>query len=391
MSNSDPTQPDSPLTEPAVATPLPRALPAHSPSLSKCRVRDEVRWRVRWHETGRIKRKFFTGRESADAFITRLRGETITARTRLAALPQDEQETLWRAYTIAQERNLNLVDLLTLAEKQTPVQDAPSIKSVITEMLATKLKAGRAQGYLNIFRTVLDQFAKGRESKPINQFTLPEIEKFIESKNIAYRSTIRARLSTLFQFALRRGYRLDNPCARLENITIAARTPEILKLKEIRSCLKWFKKHPRSMAWFVLSSFAGLRPEEAAKTTWAMINFAEGWIRVEAQTSKIRQRRVVYPPPMALAWLQAAKKSKAALPLPPQQLKRARKQLRALLRWKKWKHDCTRHTAASYWLAHAGSTATVATALGHSESILRKHYMALVTKADAEKFWKLAP
>jgi len=70
MSNSDPTQPDSPLTEPPVATPLPRERPAHSPSLTKCRVRDEIRWRVRWHETGRIKRKFFTGREAAEAFVT---------------------------------------------------------------------------------------------------------------------------------------------------------------------------------------------------------------------------------------------------------------------------------------------------------------------------------
>ncbi|MEI6196091.1 MAG: hypothetical protein WCS42_17360, partial [Verrucomicrobiota bacterium] len=262
---------------------------------------------------------------------------------------------------------------------------------VIAEMLATKRNAGRAPGYLNIFRSVLDQFVKGRECQPINQFTLPEIEKFIETKNLAYRSTIRARLSTLFQFALRRGYRLDNPCARLENITLAARTPEILTLKEIRQCLTWFKTHPRPMAWFVLSAFAGLRPEEAAKTTWAMINFKEGWIRVEAQTSKIRQRRVVYAPPMAMAWLQAAKKRKAILPLPPLILKRARKDLRAVLGWKAWKHDCTRHTAASNWLAHCGSTATVATALGHSESVMRKHYMALVTKADAEKFWQLAP
>ena len=48
-----------------------------------------------------------------------------------------------------------------------------------------------------------------------------------------------------------------------------------------------------------------------------------------------------------------------------------------------------RHSAASYWLADCGSAATVATALGHSDSVLKKHYMALVTKADAEKFWKL--
>ena len=62
---------------------------------------------------------------------------------------------------------------------------------------------------------------------------------------------------------------------------------------------------PHSILAFELKllNFAGLRPEEAAKTTWAMINFKEGWIRVEAQTSKIRQRRVVYAPPMAMAWL----------------------------------------------------------------------------------------
>ena len=47
------------------------------------------------------------------------------------------------------------------------------------------------------------------------------------------------------------------------------------------------------------------------------------------------------------------------------------------------------HTCASMWLASSGSAATVATALGHSESVLRKNYMALVTQAEAAKFWAL--
>ena len=72
-------------------------------------------------------------------------------------------------------------------------------------------------------------------------------------------------------------------------------------------------------------------------------------------------------------------------------MKRARKDLRAVLGWKAWKHDCTRHTAASNWLAECRSAADVATSLGNSETVLRKHYMALVTKKDAEKFWQLTP
>ena len=57
------------------------------------------------------------------------------------------------------------------------------------------------------------------------------------------------------------------------------------------------------------------------------------------------------------------------------------------------KHGSTQlrwHTAASMMLARTGEVEKTAFALGNSEAILRKHYMALVTKADAEKFWKLA-
>jgi hypothetical protein len=33
----------------------------------------------------------------------------------------------------------------------------------------------------------------------------------------------------------------------------------------------------------------------------------------------------------------------------------------------------------------------VATALGHSEGVMRKNYLALVTKAQAALFWNLRP
>lgn len=38
-------------------------------------------------------------------------------------------------------------------------------------------------------------------------------------------------------------------------------------------------------------------------------------------------------------------------------------------------------------LAKTGSAAAVAMGMGTSESILRRNYMALVTKADAERYW----
>lgn len=133
--------------------------------------------------------------------------------------------------------------------------------------------------------------------------------------------------------------------------------PSVLTVKEAEKCLKWLRKNPRSLAWFALAAFAGLRPEEVEKTLWKAINFKEGWVHVGAQTSKVRQRRVVDPLPMAMKWLKLAKKLKSKLPLEPWARRVDREKLSELLGWKTWKRDVTRHTAASMWLASSGSAA----------------------------------
>ena len=63
--------------------------------------------------------------------------------------------------------------------------------------------------------------------------------------------------------------------------------------------------------------------------------------------------------------------------------------LQHALGWPKWKQDVTRHSAATYMLAT--SAAAVATSLGNSETILKRHYLALVTRAQAEAFWAVQP
>jgi integrase len=366
---------------------LPRCCHEMKVSISKCKVRGLSKWRVRWREAGRIHRKFFTGRDGAESFAATLREDLLSKRKQLLALPQADVEKLLLVHSEAQKRGVDLSGLLTLLQSTKDAPAAHSIREVIAEMESIKRKAGRANDYLNSLKSIADAFCKGRESLDVSKFTVGDVERFLDSKNIESRSTLRSRLSTLFKFAVRRGYRVDNPCDQLEAVTPPHKPPAIFTLAEVKKCLDWLKLNPRSLAWFALSTFAGLRPEEAEQTTWRDINFTEGWIKVEAQTTKVRQRRVVYPLPCAMDWLAFAKKKKSILPLSLKQRTKDRKKLRAVLGWKAWKQDVTRHTAASMWLAHSGSTAAVATALGHSESVLRKNYMALVTKAEAEKFW----
>lgn len=317
-----------------------------------------------------------------------MRGDSFTARKRISLLPQSDIEQLLLIYDEAERRSFSLSTVFTLMVNGKPTK-GPSIQDVLTEMESSKRNAGRANDYLKSLLQIVGQFSKGRGRMAIDLFTVRDVEAFLNSKRIQSRSTLRSRLSTLFMYAVRRKYRTDNPCDQLEAVTHTAEAPHILTTKEVEKVLKWLLANPRSLAWFALTTFAGLRPEEAQKTRWKDINFKEGWIRVEAQTTKVRQRRIVYPLPIALEWLRRAKRLKSELPLTPKKQLLDRKEMRAAIGWAQWKQDVTRHSAASYWLASDSSAAHVAEMLGHSEKTLKSHYKALVTKVEAVKFWAM--
>ena len=361
----------------------------HMVSVSRCKVRKNDMWRVRWHDAGRVHRKFFASKDAAESHAAMVRGDSVTARKRIALLPQTDIEQLLLVRDEAERKGISLSATLALMASGTPML-SPAIEDVLVEMELAKRNAGRAKDYLKSLSQIARMFFKGRERMAIDLFTVKGVELFLDSKNIQSRSTLRSRLSTLFKYAVRRKYRADNPCDQLETVSHVAAPPEIFTVKEIEKALKWLLKNPRSLAWFALTTFAGLRPEEAQKTCWKDIHFKEGWIRVEAQTTKVRQRRIVYPLPVALEWLKRAKRLKSELPLSPKKQLADRKALRKILGWKIWKQDVTRHTAASYWLAGKGETVKhVAKMLGHSEAICESRYKAVKTQKEAEEFWKV--
>ncbi len=262
------------------------------------------------------------------------------------------------------------------------------LQAVIDELVTAKENAGREGRYVSRLKLVCDWFAKGRGSVPIDKITLADIEGFLDGKALASRSTLRARISTLMKFAVRRGYRPNNPCERLEAVTYVKPPPKVFTVEQFDAAAKCLALHPVGAAWFALSTVCGLRPEEAQKTTKHDINFAEGFIKVEAQTTKVRERRVVYPRPEAMAFVKWAVKVGGRLPLPDLALKRSRKWLRQALGFSGWPKDITRHTAASYWLATGAGSVKVSEMLGNSEKVLKRDYKALVTRADAERFWE---
>ena len=58
---------------------------------------------------------------------------------------------------------------------------------------------------------------------------------------------------------------------------------------------------------------------------------------------------------------------------------------------KPWPNNAMRHSAASYALAAGQAESEVARWMGHDMRVLRQHYDAVISKADARKFWEILP
>ena len=53
--------------------------------------------------------------------------------------------------------------------------------------------------------------------------------------------------------------------------------------------------------------------------------------------------------------------------------------------------DIQRHTAIAYWVAECRSAGEVALEAGNSERIIKRHYLNMVTRESAERFFAIQP
>lgn len=366
-------------------------------------LRGERKWQLDYEKDGRRHRPTFPSKEVAEHERSRISTGRVSAKAIWAMMKQSDRDRIILAYHGTIERGHSIYDLLERSHELQP-RVGPSLSRVIADLLEEKTNSGRSADYTNNLEVIFNQFAKGRQSVKIDAISFMDVKAFLNSKTLASRSTLRSRLSTLFKFAIRHEYRKDNPCDKLETVTYTTPRPKVFTVEEFRRSVKWLRENaPDGLPWFALSTVCGLRPEEAEKTTKLEINFKEGFVKVEAQTTKVRRRRVVYPKPDAMRFLKWAVK-RGKLPLDSQTRKRIlsgvvwkskdgtkrRPGLRHALGFKVWPKDITRHTAASYWLAGEGETVKhVAKMLGHSEAICESRYKAVKTQKEASEFWNV--
>jgi len=142
--------------------------------------------------------------------------------------------------------------------------------------------------------------------------------------------------------------------------------------------------------FIALCLFAGIRPDlyegEISKLDPKSVRMDTGVIHIEPEVSKVRMKRIITIQPNLAAWLNAYPLD--ALPIMPVGFRRLRLNFRKQF---DLSHGVLRHTYISMHVGKFRSMGDAALQAGNSESTIRKHYLDLKSRAEAEEFFSIYP
>lgn len=153
--------------------------------------------------------------------------------------------------------------------------------------------------------------------------------------------------------------------------------------------------------YIAICAFAGIRPTECSRLTWADIDLEDGIISVRGRQAKTGGTRHIELHPALRSWLTACRPANASPTTLITPTPNLTPRLAALRRragfgsGDPWQNDCLRHSYATYYLkAKQGTLAQLQLNMGHRDlQLLYSRYtnMRGTTRAMAESWWQILP
>jgi integrase len=293
---------------------------------------------------------------------------------------------------------------------------AKTVREVVDELIASKASAGKSGVYIKDLTSRLGAFADSFQLR-ITSVTGKQIEEYIRSlktinsnesqrRQLAGRTqnNIRRLVSTLFKFAIKRGYlpKDHDEISGVEKASVDSGEIEVFSTAELQklfaACLtpvkergKW-RTREEMIPYLAVAAFCGLRAAEIMRLDWSEIHLTgtEKFVEVTAGKAKTASRRTVPITDNCAAWLERYAKPSG----PVINLSRADKQPFLYLAEKSgvaWKHNGLRHSFISYRLAVVKDVGQVSLEAGNSPGMVFKHYRQLVRESEAKEWFGIMP
>jgi integrase len=140
-----------------------------------------------------------------------------------------------------------------------------------------------------------------------------------------------------------------------------------------------------------LVALGGVRSQEAVRLTWEDVFGTPGHIVVKVSKSKTRSRRLTTICPSLAAWLEPYRECSGPIwPKGIDMLQEDFKSLRDDLHIPAKRNGLRHGFVSSHYALHSNENLTAAEA-GNSPQIIHRNYKGLATKAEAEKWFAVAP
>lgn len=331
------------------------------------------------YANGRRHRKCFSSFSSAESWLqTSLRPEDLP--------PLTNAQYLDAQLAIAKLPPGTSLEQLVESYRSTPSAAHSVCISTAFERFIESKTISSAPLTLLKYKSVCNRFmAKiGRESI-MDGITSEEISAFVEQESPANRNSMIRHLSSFFSWSKKHDFVTNNPCVCVERARIAPTSPGILSIEEARTVLETARKEKQALvAYFAIGLFAGIRPEEIRRLK--PDDFKNGHIVLSAAITKTANARTVPIRPNLAAWLAI---------YPPDNLHSATPAIIKTFHKKcpiGWSPDCLRHSFATYAYELTRDANLIASEMGHAGTgVFFRHYRALATPGDGEKFFSIFP
>jgi hypothetical protein len=274
-----------------------------------------------------------------------------------------------------------------------------ALKEAIKKFLASKASEGVRARTVKQLKSVLTLFsAKFGENKFLYEVTSESCEEFLKSRGNSAKTwnNYRADLHNFFEHARSKavGWVGANPVAEIEKRKADGRgMPCIVNLDQAQKLMAAVEAVDKgSLApYFALALFAGIRTGPGGelqkllssdqRSAW--VDISTGVIHIQPGVSKTREYRQIRIRPNLHTWL-------TIYPIGPLP-KNFDRNLKAIRSKFGLGHDVLRHTFFSSHVGAFGSIAEAALEGGNSEQVCKRHYLNLMNKLEAVRFWQIAP
>ena len=262
----------------------------------------------------------------------------------------------------------------------------------VSEEFERRLKTGEASPrHFTSMKETVKRFRAKFADVPIKAIEGSEIKGWLAQEPLAIKTRNRhlGYIKNIFGMAKEWKLIVENPFEDVGAFNNPKKEKiEILTSDEMSrflSALDW-----DWLPFFAISAFTGLRSDEVGRLDWNEIKLERSLIDLPPTKSKNGRRKLEEISANLLAILSPFVRAEGPVKPANRKLSHARSKASHAAGIVPWKQNCIRHSFCSYGVAAKGLEWTAIQA-DHDIKMLKKHYLEMVTKEDAAKYWAIRP